>query len=40
MAYRKKVRNISLDRRIFSNTKDRTHKYNVFSRPKRGGFRL
>jgi hypothetical protein len=38
--YRQKIHNQSLDKKIFSQTADRTHKWNVQARPMRGGYRL
>lgn len=39
---RKRVSNIGCDKRVFSNTADRTHRINTMSpaRPMRGGIRL
>lgn len=40
MAYRKKIRNVRKDKRIFSKTADRIHRKNTKPAPMRGGTRL
>lgn len=36
----RKIRKVRKDRRRFSKTADRTHKFNVKPRPMRGGIRM
>ena len=37
---KKPVSSVKHDKRVFAQTADHTHKYNVSPRPMRGGFRL
>lgn len=38
--HRSGIKSVSKDKRVFSQTADRTNKFNVRVRPMRGGFRL